>query len=225
MPVDLEANQAQMVDHQLRRRGIADARVLAAMARVPRHAFVPEHLREVAYDDRPLPIGNGQTISQPLIVAMMLEALELVGTERVLDVGTGSGYQAALLAELAREVISVEIIPALADTARALLARLGYANVQVVNADGSLGWPPRAPYDAIVAAAASPGVPPALVDQLAEGGRLVLPVGGYYDQDLVRLVRHGDEIERDNRGACAFVPLLGAQGWGRAVPRGPGWNE
>jgi protein-L-isoaspartate(D-aspartate) O-methyltransferase len=210
---DQRARRHAMVDAQLRGRDIRDPRVLHAFSVVPRHLFVPSHLREMAYDDCPLPIGQGQTISQPLMVALMLEALELEGTERVLDIGTGSGYAAALLAELAAEVITVEVIDALVHLARANLARAGYAHVQVVHSDGSLGHAPAAPYDAIVVAAGSPDVPPALLEQLADGGRLVVPVGSRHGQSCLRLRRDGAVIHRDDLGACAFVPLVGAQGW------------
>lgn len=205
-------DRGAMVRYQLRARGIRDARVLHAMKTVPRHLFLPESAREMAYVDAPVPIGYGQTISQPLMVALMLVALELTENDRVLEVGTGSGYQAALLAMLARHVTSVEIVPQLADRAARTLAELGYDNVDVVRANGSLGWPRGAPYDAIVVAAAAPDVPPALVAQLADGGRLVLPVGRGLDE-LVRVRRRGDRVTQEELGGCAFVPLVGANGW------------
>ena len=193
----------------LRARGVGDPRVLAAMSAVPRHRFVRPEQVEIAYADSPLPIGQGQTISQPEMVAVMLEVLALAGGEHVLEVGTGSGYQAALLAKLARDVVTVEIVPELAERARSVLAAAGADNVTVHLGDGSLGWPADAPYDAIVVAATAPRVPEALVAQLADGGRLVLPVA----QTLTRVTRHGDVLDEDRLGECAFVPLVGEQGW------------
>jgi protein-L-isoaspartate(D-aspartate) O-methyltransferase len=197
----------------LRRRGIPDERVLNAIGRVPRELFVREDLRPRAYDDRPLPIGHGQTISQPFMVATICAALGLDGGERVLDVGTGSGYQAAVLAELADEVVTVERVPELAEQARAALGRAGYGRVDVRVGDGTLGVPDRAPYDAIAVAAAAPGVPDALYEQLAPGGRIVLPVGSLYDQWLEVVVRgpEGPVVERSV--PCRFVPLIGSEGF------------
>jgi protein-L-isoaspartate(D-aspartate) O-methyltransferase len=211
---DATAARAEMVERQLRRRGIADERVLAAMRRVPRELFVPERFVARAYDDGALPIGHRQTISQPFVVATICSLLALEGQERVLDVGTGSGYQAAVLAELAAEVVTIERIAALADKARARLATAGYANVDVHVGDGSLGVPERAPFDGIAVAAAAPTVPPALYAQLAEGGRLVLPRGSRWGQELV-LVERGPHrpIERTSI-PCRFVPLLGDGGFG-----------
>ena len=202
-----------MVEHQVRTRGVLDARVLDAMADVPRHEFVPQRNRSLSYDDTPLPIGGGQTISQPYMVAMMLEALELRGDEKVLDVGTGSGYQAALLGRLGREVISIEIVPKLAKNAQKTLIRLGYANVRVLVGDGSVGWPAEAPYDAIVVAAGSPRVPAPLLDQLADHGRLVIPVGEPTDQRLLRVRNQNRVIETQPLAWCEFVPLVGRAGW------------
>jgi protein-L-isoaspartate(D-aspartate) O-methyltransferase len=203
----------EMVERQLRRRGISDARVLAAMARVPRHLFVPENLRHLAYEDGALPIGEGQTISQPFIVATICTLLRLEGDERVLDVGTGSGYQAAVLAELAAEVVTIERVPALAERARATLALAGYERVEVRVGDGSLGVPDRAPFDAIAVAAAAPAVPPHLYGQLKSGGRLVLPRGGRRGQELVLVERtEYGPVERVSV-PCRFVPLLGAEGF------------
>src|SRR3954447_20418949 len=201
----------QMVEEQLQPRGVHDERVLEAMKIIPRHLFVPEHLRAQAYEDRPLPIGHQQTISQPFIVAVMLEALELTGTECVLEIGTGSGYQAALLGWLAQQVYTVEIIPDLTQSARAIL--VAYDNVKVITANGSIGWKGAAPYDAIIVAAASPTVPHALVEQLKEGGRLVLPVGDASAQELLRVRRRQGQIITENLGGCIFVPLVGEEGW------------
>jgi len=203
----------QMVEQQLRGRGIRDQRVLQAMAAIPRHLFVPEHFRARVYEDMPLPIGHQQTISQPYIVALMLEALELTGTERVLEVGTGSGYQAAVLGCLAKYVYTVEIIPELARSARMVLTQLSYENVEVMVANGSVGWRAGAPYEAIIVAAASPAVPQSLIDQLQEGGRLVLPVGDLAAQELLRVRKHRGQIIRENLGGCDFVPLVGEKGW------------
>jgi protein-L-isoaspartate(D-aspartate) O-methyltransferase len=203
-----------MVARQLRGRGIRDERVLAAMERIPRELFVPEDVRGSAYDDSALPIGEGQTISQPYIVALICELLELGGDERVLDVGTGSGYQAAVLAELAREVVSIERHAELAERARHALGEAGYGErVEVHVGDGSLGRPERAPYGGIAVAAAAPGVPPALYDQLAGGGRLVVPVGGRGGQRLESVERTpaGPRVRRSV--PCRFVPLVGAEGF------------
>jgi protein-L-isoaspartate(D-aspartate) O-methyltransferase len=197
-----------MVERQLRGRGIVDERVLAAMARVPREAFVPAELARLAYDDAALPIGEEQTISQPFIVATMCALLELEGAERVLDVGTGSGYAAAVLDELAADVLSIERIPVLAARARRALELTGHGDVEVRVADGSLGAPDRAPFDAISVAAATDHVPPALYEQLAPGGRIVLPLGGRGGQRLVRVDRgEAGPVERGSL-ACRFVPLV-----------------
>jgi len=202
-----------MVESQLRERGIADERVLAAMSRVPRHEFAPPRYRDQAYDDHPLPIGEGQTISQPYIVALMLEALAPSPADRVLEVGTGSGYVTALLAELAAQVFSVERHAALADPARELLARMGHANVQVRVGDGSQGLPEFAPYNAIIVSAAALQVPRALVAQLAEAGRMIIPVGPPDSQQL-QLIRMEDAQARITlRELCRFVPLISAGGF------------
>jgi protein-L-isoaspartate(D-aspartate) O-methyltransferase len=202
----------RMVEQQLRERGITDERVLAAMTRVPRHEFTPEPFRHQAYADHPSPIGEGQTISQPYIVALMLQALALTSSDKVLEVGTGSGYLTALLAELAAQIVSVERHFALADEARALLASLGYTNVKVIAADGSLGFSPCAPYDAIVVSAAAPEVPPALLAQLAEGGRMIIPVGSSDSQQLHLIhIRNGQPLTT-LRELCRFVPLLPGMG-------------
>lgn len=212
--VDAAVARAEMVERQLRRRGITDERVLEAMGRVPRELFVPEGLRRYAYDDGALPIGCHQTISQPFVVATICSLLELRGHERVLDVGTGSGYQTAVLAELAAEVVSIERIAELAEEARARLRATGYAEVDVRLGDGSLGVPERAPFDAIAVAAAAPGIPRALYDQLVEGGRLVVPRGSRRGQELVQVVRTlRGPVERSSI-ACRFVPLVGDEGFG-----------
>jgi protein-L-isoaspartate(D-aspartate) O-methyltransferase len=200
-----------MVERQLRRRGIRDERVLAAMARVPRERFVPESLAQLAYEDGALPIGHRQTISQPFVVATICALLELGGDERVLDVGTGSGYQAAVLAELASEVVTIERIPELAHAAR--LALEGYENVEVRVGDGSVGVPDRAPFDAIAVAAAAPDVPPALYAQLADGGRLVLPRGTRSGQELVLVVRTPQGARAERSIPVRFVPLVGDEGF------------
>ena len=213
--VDASLARAEMVERQLRRRGISDERVLAAMARVPRELFVPESLRTYAYDDGALPIGYRQTISQPFVVATICSLLALEGHERVLDVGTGSGYQAAVLAELAAEVVTIERIPELADAAAQALAQADYANVDVRVGDGSLGVPERAPFDGIAVAAAAPSVPPALFAQLAEGGRIVVPRGTRWGQELVLVVRTAaGPVERTSI-PVRFVPLLGDEGFGK----------
>jgi protein-L-isoaspartate(D-aspartate) O-methyltransferase len=206
-----------MVERQILGRGVRDERVLEAMRTVPREAFLPESLAELAYDDTPLPIEEEQTISQPYIVALMAEALELKPADRVLEIGAGSGYAAAVLSRVAREVYTVERHGSLAGLARERLRRLGYGNVQVLHGDGTLGWPEHAPYDAIVVAAGGPDVPRSLQEQLAPGGRLVIPIGSDpRTQELIRVRRTGpDQWEREDLGAVRFVPLVGAQGWHR----------
>ena len=203
----------RMVEEQLKARGIRDQRVLDAMLNVPRHLFVRPEDREWAYADGPLPIGFGQTISQPYIVARMTELLGLKGEEKVLEIGTGSGYQAAVLAHLAREVHTVERIPELAEQARERLKRLGLTNVHVHVADGTLGWPAEAPYDAILVTAAAPQIPQPLLEQLAEGGRLVAPVGSRGLQYLERWTQVGDDFLHERFEPVAFVPLVGKYGW------------
>ena len=214
MTVDAAVARAEMVERQLRRRGISDERVLAAMARVPRELFVPEKVRAHAYDDGALPIGYGQTISQPFVVATICSLLGLAGSERVLDVGTGSGYQAAVLAELAADVVTIERIPMLADEARTRLEEAGYARVEVRTGDGSLGVADRAPFDGIAVAAAAPTVPPALYEQLADNGRLVVPRGTRWGQELVLVVRGPDGPDERSSIPVRFVPLLGDEGFG-----------
>ena len=209
--MDLErARQSllQYLDHE-----IVDNRVVDAMRRVPREAFVSQEQYHAAYDDRPLSIGFGQTISQPFIVALMIQALELRGDEKVLELGTGSGYEAAVLAELAQRVVTVECIPELADSARQVLDKLGYSNIEVHVAGRTLGWPEGAPYDAIIVSAGAPTVPQVLVEQLTWNGRLVIPVGSRWQQELLRVtkLRKGNNIE--NLGGCYFVPLIGEGAW------------
>lgn len=211
---DWAAERARMVKEQLRRRGIRDERVLGAIGGIPREEFVPREARVSAYADEPVAIGWGQTISQPYITALMAELLHLEGTETVLDVGAGSGYHAAVLGALARRVVSVEIVPALAAVAADNLARAGCAaNVTVVCGDGSHGWPDQAPYDAISVAAGAPAIPPALVDQLCDPGRLVIPVGPMADQNLLVMRKRGGRVESRLAGGCRFVPLRGDRGW------------
>jgi protein-L-isoaspartate(D-aspartate) O-methyltransferase len=205
----------RMVDEQLGGRDITDRRVLEALRSVPRHRFVPAEAAELAYIDAPLPIGFRQTISQPYIVALMSQLLRLRGDETVLEVGTGSGYQAAVLSRLARRVYSIERIPELAEEARQTLAAIGVENVEVRVADGSAGLPEAAPFDGILVAAAAPKVPRPLLDQLAEAGRLVVPVGTIEGQVLERWTRRGQEFSRDRSAPVCFVPLLGSYGWER----------
>lgn len=221
---DLVAARARMVAEQIAARGVRDERVLDAMRRIPREVFVPEEARAFAYEDRPLPIGWGQTISQPFIVALMAEAAAIGAGDRVLEVGAGSGCAAAVMGRLAREVIAVERIAALAERARATLAGLGVANVEIVTGDGTRGLPERAPFDAILAAAGGPVVPPALLEQLSEGGRLVMPVGERDGvQQLVRMTRTVEGVREERLGEVRFVPLVGAQGW--SEDDGPGFED
>ena len=197
---------------------IADDRVIRAMERVPRESFVPAESKHMAYEDAPVPIGEGQTISQPFIVALMVQALELRQTDKVLEVGTGSGYEAAVLAEMASSVVTVERIASLADSARERLASLGYGNVDVVLAGEKLGWEAEAPYDAIVVAAAAPKLLRGLMEQMAGGGRLVIPVGSMQNQELMKVSRSEDTYSVKTMGACRFVPLIGEDAW----PEGQG---
>jgi protein-L-isoaspartate(D-aspartate) O-methyltransferase len=203
----------EMVEKQLRRRGIRDAAVLAAMTAVPRHEFVANELRSHAYDDAPLPIGGGQTISQPYIVAAMTAALHLQPGDRVLEIGTGCGYQTAVLSRLAREVFTIERRPELASAASRLLAQLDYLNVHVHCGDGTFGLPEIAPFDAILVAAAAPEIPKPLLAQLAERGRMIIPVGGADHQELQLVERHGDAFPARILEGCRFVPLVGYHGW------------
>lgn len=212
---DLSQFRAAMVERQIKLRGVESAVVLAAMGKVRREAFVPRAFRDVAYDDRPLDIGLGQTISQPLVVAMMAEALEVKDGDKILEVGTGSGYAAAVLGEIAGEVFSIERHQALAEKARAALKAEGCGNVHVVVGDGSLGLAAEAPFDAILVTAGGPNVPESLKRQLKTGGRLVIPVGGTRDfQDLLKITRTSeDEFSEENLGGVRFVPLVGEEGW------------
>ena len=209
--MDFTAARASLVEHLSTE--IKDKRVLAVMSRIPRELFVPPEVRHLAYEDAPLPIGLDQTISQPFIIALMTEALELSGEEKVLEIGTGSGYQAAILAELARRVITVERLPALAESAQKVLAGLGYTNVRVHRAGETLGWPAQAPYQAIMVTAAAPEVPADLLAQLAIGGRMVIPVGSRYVQDLYQITRGKKKNKIKNLGGCRFVALIGKDAW------------
>lgn len=202
-----------MVEEQVISRGIKDPRVIAAMRKVPRHLFVEEALQNQAYSDRPLSIGEKQTISQPYMVAVMTEALQLTGREKILEIGAGSGYQTAILGEVARKVFSIERILSLTMKARTLLLDLGYANVEMTFSDGTQGWVRESPFDAIIVTAGSPDIPQPLVDQLAMGGRLVIPVGDESVQDLIRLTKTEEGIKREDFGGCRFVKLIGKYGW------------
>jgi protein-L-isoaspartate(D-aspartate) O-methyltransferase len=204
-----------MVERQLRQRGITDERVLAAFARVPRQEFIPRDRWAEAYEDKPIQIGGGQTISQPYMHAAMLVAAQVQPTDVVLEIGTGSGYQTALLAELAAEVFTIEVIPSLAEAAQHALARLQYTQIVLRVGDGSRGWPEAAPFDVVVVSAASPSVPPALIEQLRMWGRLVIPVGDPYEQHVWLLHRRPDGVSRRVLEGCRFVPLVGAGGFPR----------
>lgn len=208
-----EEQRQKMVHEQLAKRGIHDPRVLEAFQRIPRHLFVPEDFVDQAYEDHPIQIGGGQTISQPYIVAVMVHLLKLHGHERVLEIGTGSGYQLAILAQLALDVYSVERLPELGATALRRLEQLGFLNVHISSGNGTLGWPEHAPYDAIVVAAASPEIPQPLVDQLGPGGRLVIPVGSKEQQTLLLAEKRPDQLHVTQITQCMFVPLIGEQGW------------
>lgn len=209
--IDLEKAKAELIKHLSWE--IADKRVVEAMKRVPREAFVPQEYYYAAYEDRPLSIGFGQTISQPFIVALMIQALELKGDEKVLELGTGSGYEAAVLAELAKQVVTVEIIPALAESAKRVLEKLGYSNVEVHSAGKTLGWLEDAPYDAIIVSAGAPSIPQILLGQLSWGGRLVIPVGSHWQQELMKISKDKEGNKVENLGACYFVPLIGEGAW------------
>jgi protein-L-isoaspartate(D-aspartate) O-methyltransferase len=202
-----------MVERQIEARGISNPRVLAALREIPRHHFIPPPYDQSAYDDNPLPIGNGQTISQPYIVALMTELLRPEPSDNMLEIGAGSGYQAAILSRLVRRLTSMERIPAVAILARNNLTSLGIQNVEVIEGDGTLGYPQNAPYNGIMVTAATPEIPQTLTDQLAEGGRLVVPVGGRDLQELVTLEKQGDRMIREYHGGVRFVPLIGRHGW------------
>jgi protein-L-isoaspartate(D-aspartate) O-methyltransferase len=212
--VEFEVAREEMVREQLEAREVRDPRVLDAMRRVPRHLFVPDIPPELAYADHPQPIGEEQTISQPLMVALMTEALDLWGDEKVLEIGTGSGYQTAILAELCASVVSIERHASLADRARCVLESLGYRNISVYAADGTLGWPDEAPFPRILVTAGAPRVPRSLLDQLDAGGLLVAPIGDRFTQELVAVHKDAGGVLRSvNHGACTFVPLVGREGW------------
>ncbi len=213
---DFDRMRSEMVTAQLEKRGISDQRVLEACRKLPRHLFVPVDFRPYAYDDGPLPIGLGQTISQPYIVALMTSLLSLRGSEKVLEIGTGSGYQAAVLAHLCAEVHTIERHAALAERAVKMLRLLGMSNVTVHASDGSLGWVEAAPYQGIIVTAAAPRPPVPLLDQLDEDGRLVIPIGGLAMQELEVWIRHGEDFTREAVLPVSFVPLRGAHGWGEA---------
>jgi len=202
-----------MVEGQLKGRGVSDEKVLAAFSKVPRERFVPEDYQQNAYDDYPIPIGNNQTISQPYMVALMTECLALKGEERILEIGTGSGYQMAILAEIAGEVYSVERIEELAKYAETVLSSIGYENCRIKVGDGTLGWEENSPYDGIIVTAGAPNVPKSLIEQLKDGGRLVIPVGGGFSQVLTVVEKKGKSITSRDICGCVFVPLIGKEGW------------
>lgn len=210
----MDFSQARKQLIEMLRREIKDEKVLEIMSKVPRELFVPLEIRSLAYEDCPLPIGFGQTISQPFIVALMTSALELKSSDKVLELGTGSGYQTAILAELADRVITVERIPQLLERAKRLLEELGYNNIEFYIAGKKLGWEEKAPYDAIIVTAGSPQIPPSLLRQLKNGGRMVIPVGGRYDQELLKITKIDEKkIKVENLGGCRFVPLIGEEAW------------
>lgn len=211
--VNYKKARERMVETQIAARGICDERVLEAMRKVPRHLFVDEALRDQAYSDHPLPIAENQTISQPYIVALMTDSLELKGGEKVLEIGTGSGYQLAILAELADRVFSIERYPDLGHRANSILRKLGYTNIIIRVGDGTLGWPDEAPFDGIIVTAGTPQIPQPLIDQLAMGGRLVVPVGDRFAQDLIQVWRVAEGIKKTNLGGVRFVNLVGKWGW------------
>ena len=212
--MDWEEQRDQMVRSQLVSRGIKDERVLEAMRKVPRHLFVPKKLRESAYHDEPLSIGEGQTISQPYMVALMTECLDLKGGEKVLEIGTGSGYQTAILAELAEHLYTIERVPILLEKAQHLLTNLGYTTIKFKGSDGTYGWLEESPFDGIIVTAAAPDISRVLLEQLKDkGGILVIPVGSRYSQSLYKITKKGDKIEKEERTLCVFVPLIGEYGW------------
>jgi len=211
--INFEKERLRMVEEQIEARGIRDERVLTAMRKVPRHEFLPEAIRGMAYQDSALPVGEAQTISQPYMVGLMTELLDLKGTERVLEIGTGSGYQAAVLAELCDKVYTVERIKVLADRARLNFDRLGYQGVAIKVYDGTYGWREMAPFDAILVTAGSPDIPAPLVEQLKEGGRMVIPVGERFGQTLLKIVKTPQGPVTERSIPCVFVPLIGNHGW------------
>ena len=210
---DFTKERLAMVEEQLRRRGIRDEGVLSAMSKVPRHLFVPSESQSESYEDRPLPIGDGQTISQPYMVAIMTQSLELEGGEKILEIGTGSGYQTAILAELARVVFTMERLFSLIQNSEKRLRNLGYENIYCRLGDGSQGWPEEAPFDGIIVTAGAPEVPEALKSQLSEGGRMVIPVGSRYSQTLMMITKTKDRFEEEEITGCVFVPLVGDSAW------------
>ena len=213
MAHDFKLARERMVKNQLMARDIKDERVLQAMGKIPRHLFIQEALAGEAYNDHPVPIGEKQTISQPYIVALMTEALELKGSENTLEIGTGSGYQTAILAELSSRVYTIERIKSLLVKARKLLAKLGYNNILFKAFDGTLGWKDYAPFDAIMVTAGAPNVPEPLKEQLADNGRIIIPVGDRYTQELIKITRKGESFEQESLGGCRFVNLIGVHGW------------
>jgi protein-L-isoaspartate(D-aspartate) O-methyltransferase len=213
MTHDYRLAREKMVKNQLMPRGITDKGVLGAMGKIPRHLFVEEALIGESYNDHPLPIGQKQTISQPYMVALMTQALELTGKEKTLEIGTGSGYQTAILAELSEKVCTIERIRPLMEKARKLLAELGYTNILFKAFDGTLGWKEYEPYDAIMVTAGAPKLPQPLLDQLDDGGRLVIPLGDRFSQELIKVVREKDRYKEENLGGCRFVDLIGVHGW------------
>ena len=213
MAHDFKLARERMVKNQLMARSIRDERVLKAMEKIPRHLFIQEALAGEAYNDHPVPIGEKQTISQPYIVALMTEALELEGSENTLEIGTGSGYQTAILAELSSRVYTIERIKSLLVKARKLLAKLNYNNILFKAFDGTLGWKDYAPFDAIMVTAGAPSVPEPLKEQLADNGRIIIPVGDRYTQELIKITRKGESFEQESFGGCRFVNLIGVHGW------------
>jgi protein-L-isoaspartate(D-aspartate) O-methyltransferase len=211
--IDFSKARLKMVEEQIVSRGIKDAKLIAAMKKIPRHLFVEEALQNQAYNDHPLPIGEKQTISQPYMVALMTEALLLTGKEKVLEIGTGSGYHTAIVAELSEKVFSVERIRSLGIRARKLLYELGYFNVEIKIFDGTFGWVEEGPFDAIVVTAGSPDIPQPLIDQLVMGGKLVIPVGNTFIQDLFRVTKTEEGVKKEDLGGCRFVKLIGKYGW------------
>lgn len=213
MSHDYRLARERMVKNQLIPRGITDKRVLSAMSKIQRHLFMEEALIGESYNDHPLPIGHKQTISQPYIVALMTQALELTGTEKILEIGTGSGYQTAVLAELSAKVCTIERIRPLMEKARHILHELGYTNILFKSWDGTLGWEEHSPFDAIIITAGAPAIPEPLLGQLADGGRMILPIGDKFSQELIKITRKKDKYEKKSLGGCRFVDLIGAHGW------------